>query len=86
MFGLVDLVKIRENGTVFSEKGRYLKKCLYEDHTLSLTLCQLVRECPNFLKIYQITNFDMGFQKKRVSDRSKDLDFFPSAIYSQTPS
>jgi hypothetical protein len=34
VFGLVDLVKIRENGTVFSEKGRYLKKCLYEDHTV----------------------------------------------------
>jgi hypothetical protein len=61
VFELLDLVKIRENGTVFSEKGRYLKKCLYEDHTLSLTICQSVRESPKILKICQITNFDMGF-------------------------
>jgi hypothetical protein len=28
------------------------------------------------MNIYQITNFDMGFQKKHVLGRSEDLDFF----------
>jgi hypothetical protein len=67
VFGLLDLVKIREIGTTFTEKGQYLKKRLYEFHTLSLSLCQSVRECPNFLKICQITKLDMCFQKKNVS-------------------
>ena len=67
VFGLLDLVKIREIGTTFSEKGHFLKKCKNDDHTLSLNLCQSVRECPKILKICQITNFDMGFQKKHVS-------------------
>jgi hypothetical protein len=31
VFGLLDLVKIREIGTTFTEKGQYLKKCLPED-------------------------------------------------------
>ena len=86
VFGLLDLVKIREIGTSFTETGQYLKKCLYDDHTLSLSLCQSVRECPKFLKICQITNFDMGFQKKNVlGGRSEDLDFFSSAIFTRTP-
>ena len=85
VFGLLDLVKIRENGTTFTETGQYMKKCPYDDHTLSLSLCQSVKECPKFLKICQITNFDMGFQKKQVSGGSEDLDFFSSAIFSRTP-
>jgi hypothetical protein len=32
------------------KKFQLLKKFIYEDHTLSLTLCQLVRDCPKFLK------------------------------------
>ena len=76
VFELLDLVKKWENGTVFSEKSQYLKKCLYEPHTLSLTLCQSVRECPKILKNCQITKMDMGFQKKYVSGWSEDLDFF----------
>jgi hypothetical protein len=67
VLGLLDLVKIRENGTTFTEKGLPLKKCLYEFHTLFSNPWLSVRECPNFLKICQITNFDMGFQKKHVS-------------------
>ena len=84
VFELLDLGKNWENETVLSEKGQLLKKCIYEDHTLSLTLCQSVRECPKILKIYQITNFDTGFQKKHVSGRSEDLDFFLSASFSRT--
>jgi hypothetical protein len=34
VFGLLDLVKIREKGTTFSKKSQY-EECLYEDHTLS---------------------------------------------------
>ena len=64
VFGLLDLVKITENGTTFTEKGHFLKKCKNDDHTLSLTLCQSVRECPKILKICQLTNFDMDLQKK----------------------
>ncbi len=36
------------------------------------------RECPKILKICQITNFDMGFQKKNISSRSEKVDFFES--------
>jgi hypothetical protein len=65
---LLDLVKIREIESVFSEKGQYLKKCLYEFHTLSSNPWLSVRECPNFLKICQISNFWYGLsEKKHVS-------------------
>jgi hypothetical protein len=80
VYGLLDLVKIREIGTIFTETGQY-----YDDHTLPLSLCQSVRNCPKFLKICQLTNFDMGFQKKNVLGRSEDLDFFSSAIFTRTP-
>jgi hypothetical protein len=43
---------------------------------------KFLSEEPNFLKIRQITKFDMGFQKKHVSGRSEDLDFFLSASFS----
>ncbi len=64
LFGLLDFLKIWVNGTSFSEKSQYWKKCLYEFHTLPSNPCQSVRECPKILEICQITNFDMGFQKK----------------------
>ena len=35
VFEMLDLDKIREIGTTFSEKGHFLKKCINEDHTLS---------------------------------------------------
>ena len=76
LFGLLDLDKIWENGATFSEKSQYWKKCQYELHTLSFNPWFSVTECPKILKIHQITNFDMGFQKKHVSGRSEDLDFF----------
>ena len=83
VFGLLDLVKIRENGTTFPETGQYMKKCPYDDHTLSLSLCQSVRECPKFLKIIQETNFDMGFQKINIRDRYKKVVVFNGCV-SQT--
>ena len=76
MFVLLDLVKIRENGTTFTETGQYMKKCPYDDHTLSLSLCQSVRECPKFLKIIQETNFDMGFKKIDMRSQSEKSIFF----------
>jgi hypothetical protein len=85
VFELLDLDKIWENGATFSEKSQYLKKCLYEFHILPSNPWFSVRECPKILKICQKTNFDMGFQKKHVSDRSEDLDFFSSASFSRTP-
>ena len=84
VYGLLDLVKNWEIGTIFMKKGKLLKKCINEDHTLSLSLCQSVSECPKILKIYQVTNIDMGFQKKHVSGGSEDLDFFLSASFSRT--
>jgi hypothetical protein len=42
---------------------------------LTLRLCQSARECPNFLKKWESTNFDMGFQKKNISSRSEKVDF-----------
>jgi hypothetical protein len=32
VFGLLDLAKNLENGTIYSEKGHNWKKCLYEPH------------------------------------------------------
>ncbi len=37
-----------------------------------------MRECPKILKICQITKLDMGFQKKNISSRSENIDFFES--------
>ena len=85
VFGLLDSVKIREIGTIFTETGQYLKKCLFEFHTLSLTLSRSVRECPNILKTWQITNFDMCLQKKKFQADLKTSFFFSSAIFSRTP-
>jgi hypothetical protein len=85
VYGMLDLVKNREIGTIFRKKGQLLKKCKNEDHTLSLTLCQSVRECPNFLKIYPVTNFDMDFEKKLVSGRSECLDFFYRRVSREPP-
>jgi hypothetical protein len=48
VFELLDLIKIREIGTIFTEKGQYLKKCLYDDHTLSSKPLFSVRECSKF--------------------------------------
>jgi hypothetical protein len=68
--------KIKEIGTNFSEKGEYLKKCLYEPHTLHSNPWLSVRECPNFLKICKVIDNDMGFQKKNVLDRSEKSRFY----------
>jgi hypothetical protein len=35
------------------------------------------RECPKILKISQITNFDMGFQKINIRSRLEKVDFLP---------
>jgi hypothetical protein len=70
VFGLLDL-KIEEIGPFL---GQSLKKCIYVDHRLSLALCQSGRECPKILKIWQTTNFDMGFQKKDIRSRSEKVD------------
>jgi hypothetical protein len=48
---------------------------LKKPYTLSLTLCQSVRECPNILKIIQKTNFDMGFLKINMRSRLEKVDF-----------
>jgi hypothetical protein len=61
-----------------TKKSQYLKKCPYEFHTLPSNPCQSVRECPKILKICQITKLDMGFQKKNISSRSENIDFFES--------
>jgi hypothetical protein len=50
----------------------------------SLNLCQSARECPNFLKIWQLTNFDMGFQKINIRSRNKIVDFFERSVFSRT--
>ena len=78
VFELLDLVRNSEKETTFSEKGEYLKKCLNKPHSLSSNPCQSVRECPKILKICQITKLDMGFQKKNISSRSENIDFFES--------
>jgi hypothetical protein len=50
-----------------------------------MNLCQSVSECPKILKIYQVTNIDMGFQKKHVSGGSEDLDFFYRRVSREPP-
>ena len=42
------------------------------------------RECPNFLKNWESTNFDMGFQKKNISSRSEKVDFLKNDVFSRT--
>ena len=76
VFELLDLVQNWENGTTFSEKGEYLKKCLNKPHSLSSNPWLSVRECPKILKICQITKFDMGFQKINTRSRYEKVDFF----------
>jgi hypothetical protein len=63
VFKLLDLVKNLEIWTFFREKGEYLKKYLYDPHSISSNPWLSKRLCPKVLKICQITKFDMGFQK-----------------------
>ena len=69
MLVLIDLVKYWENGTVFSEQAKTGKNAKMR---ISLSAC------PKFLKIKQETNFDMGFQRIDIRDRSKKDGFFLS--------
>ena len=85
-FELFVLLKNKKNGTVFSEKGRLFKICLYVHETLTLIICQSVRKCPNFLKFWLITNFDMGFQKNDIRSQSEKVDFFERSVFSRTAS
>ncbi len=55
--------------------NNYVKK-------MSLTLCQSVKKCHKIMKICQITNIDMGFQKKDISSRSEQVDFFEQVAFS----
>jgi hypothetical protein len=48
MSGLLDLVENKDNGTILSEKIKIQKKSIL-GYSLSLTLCQSVRECPKIL-------------------------------------
>ncbi len=54
LFGLIDFGL---------KRSAFVKVPLLGGHTLSLTLCQSVRECPKFLIIWQTTKFEVGFQK-----------------------
>ena len=42
------------------------------------------RKCPIGLKFYQITNFDMGFQKNNIRGRNKKVDFFFRVSFSDS--
>ena len=55
-----------------------MKKVKNVFHTLPSNPWFSVRECPKILKICQITKLDMGFQKKNISSRSENIDFFES--------
>jgi hypothetical protein len=48
---------------------------LQKPYTLFSNPCQSVRECPKILKICQITQFDMGFQKINMISRYEKVDF-----------
>ena len=83
-FELFVLLKNKKNGNVFTEKGHIFKICLYVHETLTLIICQSVRKCPNFLKLWLITNFDMGFQKNDIRSQSEKVDFFERSVFSRT--
>ena len=83
-FELFVLLKNKKNGNVFSEKGHIFNICLYVHETLTLIICQSVRKCPNFLKLWLITNFDMGFQKNDIRSQSEKVDFFERSVFRRT--
>jgi hypothetical protein len=51
----------------------------------SLNLWQSARECPNFLKNWQLNNFDMGFQKINIKSRKKIVDFLNGRFLAEPP-
>ena len=67
-FELLVLVKNWENETMYVKKFKYKKKSILGPFSVSNPF-QSVSECPKFLKIRQITNFDMGFQKINMRSR-----------------
>jgi hypothetical protein len=52
-------------------------------YTLSSNICLLKKTYPEFLRILQETNFDMGFQKINIRDRYEKAVVFVGCV-SQT--
>ena len=48
---------------------------------LRLFLCQLMRNGPINLKLYQVLIFDMSFQKNNIRGRSLTVEFFYRRFY-----
>ena len=69
---------------IFSQK-KSKNLYLYVHETLTLITCQSVRKCPNFLKLWLITNFDMGFQKNDIRSRSEKFDFSNGRFLAEPP-
>ena len=46
-----------------------LKSTQYANPNLS------TRKCPIELKLYDVTNFDMGFRKNNITSRNTNVDF-----------
>ena len=59
----------------------FSKNVNFSGHKLPSNPSISTRECPKILKICQITKLDMGFQKKNISSRSEDIDFFESCDF-----
>ena len=57
----------------FNEKLSFLAICI---HTLPSSSSLSARKCPVGLKLYQINNFDMGFQKSNTRGRNSKMFFF----------
>jgi hypothetical protein len=73
----LDLVQNWENGTIIREKAEYwIIREKAEYWIFFSNPCQSVRECPKILKICQITDFDMGFQKINMISRLEKVDFY----------
>jgi hypothetical protein len=60
----------------FQRKGQSLKKFLNKPHLLPSYLCLTKRTYLKILKICQITNFDIGFQKNNMRSRLEKSIFY----------
>jgi hypothetical protein len=58
---------------------------IYGPHSLPSKPWLLVRQCPKILKIWQITNFDMGFQKKKMFQADLKTSIFFHRRFSREP-
>ena len=62
----------------------FIQRNHFWPHSLTLNPILSTRKCPIDLKLYQITNFEMDFQRNYIRSRNSKVDFLNRTILRRT--